>query len=263
MAMDVKEENVVDINMNIEVLEDVSIDEGEAIDKGLREKKRRRRKIAGIITLVVTVFVLVFLLVYNYSSPFDDTVTHFSDEGPRIGNNLYGYVDVPDGFSVTGSFNPEDANYVGGADGIPEGVELKNEDGTMYIVISLVTADRKRDDYIGFGEGRYCPYDKKNYFYDEFEVFQSVTEDLLSKNILEKEKDGLVSMGISELVGNMWGVVVEWKGEMSDQLYQYRTFIVEDPEQKGVFHCVTAAYTGDNAECVNYAESFSLEPNRP
>lgn len=32
---------------------------------------------------------------------------------------------------------------------------------------------------------------------------------------------------------------------------------------KGVFHYVTAVYTDDNEECVEYAKTFSLSPNGP
>lgn len=250
------EENAIEKEMVTEEHTDVE-------DTELAEKKLRRKVVFGRVVFAVVVLAFVATFVYNYSLSFDATVTHFLDDTPRIGNNIYGYIDVPEGFTVTGSFNPQNANYVGGEDGIPEGVQLKNEDGTMYIMISLVTADRKRDDYVGFGDGRYCHYKKKNYFKDSSDVFQSMIEDLISRNILETEKDGLAAMSTSVLVGGIWGAVSEWKGQISGEEYQYRTFILGNPENKGVFHCVTVAYTGDNEECVEYARTFSLSPNRP
>lgn len=243
--------------------EEVVIEEEDVVKEGVKEKKLRRKVVFGRAVFAVVVLAIVATFVYNYSPSFDATVTHFSDDAPRVGNNIYGYIDVPEGFTMTGSFDPQNANYAGGEDGVAEGVQLKNEDGTMYIMISLVTADRKRDDYVGFGDGRYCLYDKKNYFYDGFDVFQSMIEDLISKNMLETEKDGLASMGTSVLVGGMWGTVAEWKGQISGEEYQYRTFIIENPDNKGVFHYVTAAYTGDSEECVEYAKTFSLSSNEP
>ncbi len=263
MKENIKEANVRDVNVDNEVVEEIKISEEKNVDEELMEKKQRRKKRVGIIVSVVTVLVIVVLLVYNYSSPFDDTVTHFSDEGSRVGNNVYGYIDVPEGFVVTGSFDPKDENYAGGKDGIAEGVQLKSKDGTMYIMISLVTADRNRDDYVGFGDDRYCLYEKKNYFHDAFDVFTCMSEDLIQKNILEVGIGGLASQGTSGLEGGMWGAIIEWKGQISEKEYRYHTFILENPEHKGVFHYVTAAYTGKNEECVKYAETFSLLANQP
>lgn len=231
-------------------------------DKELIAKKLRSKVVARRITFAVILFVLVGVLVYNYSPSFDDTVTHFLDDGPRIGNNVYGYIDVPDAFDVSGSFNPNDDNYAGGADGIAEGVQLKSKDGTMYITISLVTADRERDDYVGFGGDRYCLYRKKNYFYDSFDMISSMMDDMANENILETEETGLASKGTSVLVAGIWGADVEWKGQISGEEYQHRTFILGNPEQKGVFHCVTVAYIGDNKECVEYVKTFSLSPQK-
>ena len=110
---------------------------------------------------VIVIAALIFLSVWNYSPYYNDTVYDYSDKTPRVGNNLYGFIDVPEGFVLKGSFDGNNEDYVGGKDGISEGVRLVDPKGNACITISLITPDRRKKDYIGLGFEDYFLCKKK------------------------------------------------------------------------------------------------------
>lgn len=225
-----------------------------------------KKALVGKVFFVVACIVLIGVIVKavgDYSPAFNDVVTHYSDTAPRVGNNIYGYIDVPEGFHMIGSFNPENADYVGGADGIPEGVQLTNESGTMSIVVSLITPDKNREDYISFGDGRYLLYNKKNTASSVDDAFDGIVDDLVEADILGVESDGLTMESTFVDVNGLKGSSNKWKGDRNGQTYQYQTYIVENPDRKGVFHCLTAIFTNGNEKSVDYLQTFSLSENAP
>lgn len=224
----------------------------------------KKAMVSRIVFIAILLFLIVLIVkaIGDYSPYFDATVTEFSDDAPRVGNNIYGYIDVPDGFVMTGSFDPENVNYVGGADGIAEGVQLKNTDGTMYIIVSVLTPDKNRDDYIGLGDGLYQEYEPKGFSTSVEDVFGIVVEDLLNSEVLEMDTDGLVAESGFVDVNGLRGMSAKWKGVRDGKEYYYQTHILENPEKKEVFHCVTAVFTPNNTQCVDYVQTFSLTSNK-
>lgn len=233
---------------------------GKRSDGNQMNKKVLIGKVFFVITCIVLIGVIV-KTVGDYSPAFNDVVTHYSDAAPRVGNDVYGYIDVPEGFHMIGSFNQENEDYMGGADGIPEGVQLMNESGTMRIVISLITPDKKRDDYIGFGDGRYLLYNKKNASSTVDNALNGVIDDLVETDILGLESDGLTMESTFVDVNGLKGNSNKWKGNWNGQTYQYQTYVIENPDRKGVFHCLTAIFTNGNEKCVDYLQTFSLSAN--
>ena len=233
------------------------------VDKGNNENGRKKRnKWIFVLALVAFVFIIA-KAISGYSPYYNDTVTHFSDAVPRVGNNVYGYIDVPEGFTLIGSFNPADPDYAGGADGIPEGVQLKSEDGKMYIVLSLITPDKKKDDYIGLGDGTYVRCNKKKITTEADEVIDYFLESLYEQEMLSNQEDGMLTQGGWVDVNGLTGMSFNWMGERDGQTYQYQTHILENPNCKGLFHCVTAIFTSGKEKCVDYVRSFSLTGEEP
>ncbi len=233
------------------------------VDKGNIEKKTEKRNkwIFGL-ALVALVFVIA-KAISGYSPYYNDTVTHFSDNAPRVGNNVYGYIDVPDGFTLVGSFNPADEDYAGGADGIPEGVQLKREDGKMYIVLSLITPDKKKDDYVGLGDGTYVLCNKEKIATEAHEAIDYFLEALYEQEMLSSHEDGMLSQGGWVSANGLKAMSFNWMGDRDGQTYQYQTHIFENPDCKGFFHCVTAVFTEGNEKCVDYVRTFSLTQEEP
>ncbi len=114
-----------------------------------------------IIAAVIIIVGLGFLGIWNYNPYYNDTVYDYSDNAPRVGNNLYGFIDVPDGFVLKGSFDGNNEDYAGGKDGISDGVRLVDPKGNACITISLITPDRRQKDYIGLGFEDYYLCKKK------------------------------------------------------------------------------------------------------
>ena len=233
------------------------------VDKGNIENghEKRNKWIFGL-ALVVLVFVIA-KAISGYSPYYNDAVTHFSDVAPRVGNNVYGYIDVPKGFTLVGSFNPADEDYAGGADGIPEGVQLKSEDGKMYIVLSLITPDKKKDDYVGLGDGTYIECDKGKIVTEADRVTDYFLEDLYEKGMLSRNEDGILSQGGWVDVNGLKAMSFNWMGERDGKTYQYQTHIIENPDYEGLFQCVTAVFTKGNEKCVDYVQTFSLTQEEP
>lgn len=255
MEQNAVRKNVTEYEME-DFLENVYTDE-----KAFKQQRLITRVI--VIVICVLLVLLIVRVISVHSSRFDDTVTDFSDDAPRVGNNIYGYIDVPEGFGVTGSFNPADVNYAGGADGIAEGVQLKNEKGTMYIIMSLVTSDKRREDYVGFGDGISQLYGKKRNKLDMDQVFDGIRSGLLENELLTAGEKGLLVEGELVDVNGLSGMSMKWKGNRGETEYQYQTYIIENPQQKGVFHCVTAAFTSGYEQCVDYVQTFSLSSGEP
>lgn len=245
----------------IEISEEIDIEMYDEPVEIIGEKEKHFSVV--FVGVVIALVALIFVAIGSVSPSFDDTVLEYSDNAPRVGNNIYGYINVPEGFTMTGSFCPDDENYVGGADGIPEGVQLKNETGSMYIVLSLVTPDKQREDYIGFGDGMYQLYDKKKRASHVEDVFDGVAEDLREAGMLSLEPDGMMTEGTFVHVNGLKGMGTKWKGDRDGKTYQYQTYILENPERKGVFHCITAAFLSGNEECVDSIQTFSLSKNQP
>ena len=222
-----------------------------------------RKKIMVICVGILLVLVIV-LSVMSSSPRFHDTVYDYSDEAPRVGNNVYGYIDMPKGFAMTGSFNPADADYAGGADGIPEGVQLKNQDGSAYIIISLLTADKSRDDYIGLGDGMYQPHSKRLIAAKWDNIFDYVLEDLQQSEVTSlKNCVSLTIEGGFIEVNGMTGSTMQWKHERNGTDYNYRLHLIRNLEQVGVFHCVTVIYKDGHEECIDVVQTFSLTKGSP
>ena len=86
----------------------------------------KRRGTVWVFLVIISILLIVLVLwgILAYTPYYNDTVIEYSDKAPRVGNNIYGYIDVPKGFVMEGSFDSENANYAGGQDGIREGVRL-------------------------------------------------------------------------------------------------------------------------------------------
>lgn len=251
---DKEEENKLNIELeNLETFVDSS---------NYVNKKERKGKVLYVLVCAFLVLVVV-KAIGSYSPYYNDTVTHFSDDTPRVGNNVYGYIDVPEGFVVTGSFDPADDNYAGGADGIAEGVQLKSEDGTMYIMISLITPDKKKDDYVGLGDGTYVLCDKGKITTEANGVIDYILEALYERETLSQHEEGMLTQGGWIDVNGLIGMSFNWMGDKNGHTYQYQTHILENPDYEGLFHCVTAIFTSGNEKCVDYVQTFSLTGEEP
>lgn len=51
-----------------------------------------------LVIVSILLIVLVFGGILAYTPYYNDTVIEYSDKAPRVGNNIYGYMNVPEGY---------------------------------------------------------------------------------------------------------------------------------------------------------------------
>ena len=223
----------------------------------------KRRGTVWIVLVIISILliVLVFWGISAYTPYYHDTVIEYSDKAPRVGNNIYGYIDVPEGFVMEGSFDSENANYAGGQDGIREGVRLYDPEGTACITISILTPDRKQEDYIGIGRQEYFLCDEKKGIEKADDAWNYFSKQMWKENTITA-KDGSYASATPVEVNDLAGMSGEWNIEEAGKIYHNQLYILEDPEKKGVIHCITASYQPSGIDCLDYLTTFSLKRDR-
>lgn len=208
---------------------------------------------------------IILMEVWGYS-PFkasfhgDDEVTDFSDDGTRVGNNVYGYIDVPEGFTLAeGSFDPASEDYAGIRDGQRHGIWLYNEAHTESIWISMIESGGRLEDYIGFGMGEEILYGKRKQRLTAEKVFERTTEKVF--NSVEEITGKKVLCVTGEFLGirNMNGMGMRWEYEIGNDKYSSVVYLLEDPDNENRLHCISTTFTGSGNRCMKSLLSFALE----
>lgn len=222
----------------------------------------KRRIIIWVLIGVISAVLLGLILagIWNASPYYSDVVTDYSDAAPRVGNNLYGYIDVPEGFVMAGSFDAGNDNYAGGKDGVREGVHLYNSAETVCFSISLLTPDRGQEDYIGMGREYYFTYDKKERNMTADKAGIHIAEGLLKNNlpVRENSKDRGVVEGSPIEINGLAGEEYQWDSIESDKTWHNQIYLLENPEKKNVIHCITVTYQKGQEKYLDYLQTFSL-----
>jgi len=215
---------------------------------------------AGIVLLDVWGYLPFKAFSNKNASSGDDQVTDFSDDGMRVGNNVYGYIDVPEGFTLAeGSFNPANEDYAGIRGGQRHGVWLYNEAQTESIWISMIESGAGLEDYIGFGMGEEILYGKKMQQPKAEKIFDRVTEKVFTRM---EEITGQTRFSMTgEFLGirNMKGMSMRWEYEIGNNKYSSVVYLLEDPDNKNRLHCISTTFTGSGDRCINSLLSFALE----
>lgn len=230
----------------------------------------KERKILWVFVVIISIVLLFIILnkILTYTPYYDSTVTEYSDKAPRVGNNIYGYIDVPEGFVMAGSFDGQNDDYAGGKDGIKEGVRLYDPEGTACITISLLTADKKQENYLGTGFQKCILFeDNKNLAKKDFQdVTIGILEEYYNSDELAliTDVDGDASAfngGVIETNG-LSGMSYQWDSIESGQKYHNQMNIFEDPEKNNIIHCVTITYKPGYNLYLDNLYSFSLSSNK-
>lgn len=227
--------------------------------------KKDRNLLIMIIGAVILMTGLVFLCIWNYNPYYNDSVYVYSDKAPRVGNNLYGYIDVPKGFVLEGSFDSNSDNYAGGKDGTFDGVRLVDTKGKACITVSLVTPDRKKKDYVGFGFGAQALFDKKKhkmtgeYVGEKFlKILFEEPDSIDSVEQISTMEDYSSGHGCLKLINDMNGYSNTWYSKKGDTIFHNQMYYLEDPDCKNKIHCVCFTYTTDSLEYRDYINTFSM-----
>lgn len=221
------------------------------------EKKKGTVWIFLVISSIMLI-VLVFWGIWAYTPYYNDMVIEYSDKAPRVGNNIYGYIDVPEGFIMEGSFDSGNTNYAGGKDGIREGVRLYDPEGTACITISILTPNRKQEEYIGIGfQEHFLCEERKRVIRADY-AWNYFSEQMWENNTITA-KDGSYASATPVEVNDLVGISGEWNIEEAGKIYHNQLYILEDPKKKGVLHCITAFYQSSGIDCLDYLTTFSLK----
>lgn len=220
--------------------------------------------------VIISIVLIGFVLrgIFTYSPRYTNTVIDYSDKAPRVGNNIYGYIDVPEGFVMAGSFNEQNDDYAGGKDGIKEGVRLYAPDGSACITISLMTPDENQEDYIGMGFQKYVTCTKKvKSKNDKLKaVSYGVLEELTSSNELmartDVDGDDNSMSGVLIESNGLSGEAWQWDSMENGQSYHNQMNILEDPEKKNTLHCVTLTYKSGAVDYIDNLYTFSLNKEK-
>lgn len=217
-----------------------------------------------ILWMMISIISLVLLGLFFWKmwidTPYyDDTVLEYSNQASRVGNNIYGYIDVPKGFVMAGSFDEKNENYAGKQDGIQEGVHLYDPSGKACITVSLLTADQKQEDYIGLGLNQYFTYGKKERLLTAEKAWRHTTDRMVDRKNLVVEKDGAVATGSLVEINGLLGMSCRWDLEEEGEISHYLIYFIENPERKNTIHCITARYKTGYEECLDSLSTFSLK----
>lgn len=230
----------------------------------------KERKIVWVFVVIISIVLLFIILnkILTYTPYYDSTVTEYSDKAPRVGNNIYGYIDVPEGFVMAGSFDGQNDDYAGGKDGIKEGVRLYDPEGTACITISLLTSDKRQENYLGISFEKCITFNKRtnltNNMFDAVSV--GILEDLLNSDelLVRTDVDGNPSQMDGSFIetNGLSGMAYQWDSVESGQRYHNQMNIFEDPEKKNTIHCVTITYKPGYICYLDNLYSFSLSSNK-
>ena len=219
---------------------------------------------------VIVIAALIFLSVWNYSPYYNDTVYDYSDKTPRVGNNLYGFIDVPDGFVLKGSFDCNNEDYAGRKDGISEGVRLVDPKGNACITISLITPDRRQKDYIGLGFEDYFLCKKQRskltsdtiYDYIKSMLYDGSYNIQTLQNFVQME-DGTVSQGCWLEINNISGYYETYYTKKDGKTFHNQLYFMIDPNYKNMVHSICFSYQVGHEECRDYINTYSLSRKSP
>lgn len=126
------------------------------------------------------------------------------------------------------------------------------------ITVSLVTPDRKKKDYVGFGFGAQALFDKKKHKM----TGEYVGEKFL--NILFEEPDSIDCVeqistmedyssghGCLKLINDMNGYSNTWYSKKGDTIFHNQMYYLEDPDCKNKIHCVCFTYDQNRQKYMN------------
>lgn len=218
-----------------------------------------------IIAAVIIIVGLGFLGIWNYNPYYNDTVYDYSDNAPRVGNNLYGFIDVPDGFVLKGSFDGNNEDYAGGKDGISDGVRLVDPKGNACITISLITPDRRQKDYIGLGFEDYYLCKKK-----KRKVTSDTIDDYLNSLIYDGSynihsiqnfvsmEDGADTHGGWVNINNLSGYYDIYYTKKDKKTFHNQLYFFTDSIYKNMIHSICFTYQVGYEECRDCINTYSL-----
>lgn len=231
---------------------------------------KKERKIIWVLVIIISISLVCVILneILTYTPDYYSVVTEYSDKPSRVGNNIYGYIDMPEGFVMLGSFDGQNDDYAGGKDGIKEGVRLYDPQGTACITISLLTSYKKQENYLGTGFQKCILFeDSKDLAKEDFQdVIVGIIEEYYNSDELAAmtDVDDNVSSGGGSAIetNGLLGMAYQWDSIESGQKYHNQMNIFEDPEKKNIIHCVTITYKPGCNLYLDNLYSFSLSSNK-
>ena len=209
--------------------------------------------VSSAITLVVGIFVAILILSPNIKAAESEVVTSFSDDGTRRGNNVYGYVNIPEQLTeMTGSFNSASDVYGGIQNGINKGVRFSGE-GSLYMSMTILDVSNGLEDYIAIGENDYVAFGKKGKALDSEKA-----QEQFAGNLLESGRGITCVDGRRIRLGDVEGMEARWEMEENGSTIFYKVYFLDSPNSDNVVHCICARYNESEMDSLDSLSTFSF-----